>query len=98
MAQYRDTKRGSLHKASLRSMELILMKRFVRQESLRYLIALSVQLGLTLEQVDVTTVFLNGTLNEVNMRQPEGFVAKGKEELVCKLKKSIYRLKQSPRC
>ena len=71
----------------------------VRQESLRYLIALSVQQGLTLEQVDVTTAFLNGTLEEeVYMRQPEGFVAKGKEELVCKLKRSIYGLKQSPRC
>ena len=32
------------------------------------------------------------------MRQPEGFIAKGKEHLVCRLKKSIYGLKQSPRC
>ena len=32
------------------------------------------------------------------MNQPEGFVHQGKEELVCKLKKSIYGLKQSPRC
>ena len=32
------------------------------------------------------------------MQQPEGFVEKGKEHLVCKLRRSIYGLKQSPRC
>ena len=32
------------------------------------------------------------------MAQPEGFVSEGAEHLVCKLKKSIYGLKQSPRC
>ena len=71
----------------------------VRLESLRTMIALAVQHGLKLHQVDVTTAFLNGKLEEeVYMRQPEGFVAKGQERLVCKLKKSIYGLKQSPRC
>ena len=46
----------------------------VRQESLRLLIALSVQDGLKLHQVDVATAFLNGTLEEeVYMMQPEGF-------------------------
>ena len=71
----------------------------VRLESLCMLIALSVQQNLKLQQVDVTTAFLNGSLEEeVYMRQPEGFEAKGKEHLVCKLKKSIYGLKQSPRC
>ena len=32
------------------------------------------------------------------MQQPPGYVQSGKEELVCKLKKSIYGLTQSPRC
>ena len=32
------------------------------------------------------------------MQQPKGFIRKGEEHLVCKLKKSIYELKQSPRC
>ena len=32
------------------------------------------------------------------MRKPEGFVVKGKEHLVCKLKHSLHGLKQSPRC
>jgi hypothetical protein len=31
------------------------------------------------------------------MDQPEGFVVPGKENLVCRLKKSLYGLKQSPR-
>ena len=71
----------------------------VRLESLRTVIALAVQNGLKLHQVDVTTAFLNGELEEeVYMKQPKGFVAKGQEHLVCKLKRSIYGLKQSPRC
>ena len=32
------------------------------------------------------------------MKQPEGFAANGKEHLLCKLKKNIYDLKQSPHC
>ena len=31
-------------------------------------------------------------------KQPEGFVEEGKEHLLCKLKQSLYGLKQSPRC
>ncbi len=32
------------------------------------------------------------------MKQPDGYTVPGKEEMVCKLKKSLYGLKQSPRC
>ena len=60
------------------------------------LIVMSMQHGLQLHQMDVTTAFLNGTLEEeVFMKKP--YKAKGKEHLVCHLKKSIYGLKQSPR-
>ena len=31
------------------------------------------------------------------MSQPTGFKTAGKENMICKLKKSMYRLKQSPR-
>ena len=71
----------------------------VRPESIRTLIALSVQDGLKLHQMDVTTAFLNGDLDgEIYMKQPEGFASEGQAHLVCKLKKSIYGLKQAPRC
>ena len=71
----------------------------VRQESLRLLMAMSVQQGLEMHHVDVNTAFLNGTLEEeVYLRQPKGFVKNEEKNLVCKLKKSLYGLKQSSRC
>ena len=43
-----------------------------------------------LEQLDVNTTFLSGMLEEdIYMEQPKGFVALGKEELVCKLERSL---------
>ena len=54
--------------------------------------------GLKLHQMDVTCAFLNGELEEeIYMRQPQGSEVKGKEDLVCKLRRSIYCLKQSTR-
>ena len=48
--------------------------------------------------MDVKTVFLHGDLHEeIYMQQPEGFESKGREQLVCRLKKSLYGLKQTPR-
>ena len=71
----------------------------VRFESVRTVIALAVQYGLKLHQMDVATAFLNGDLKEeVYMKQPEGFETEGQEHLVCRLKRSIYGLKQSSRC
>ena len=43
------------------------------------------------------TKFLHGDLeDDICMKQPEGFVVKGMKEIVYKLKKSLYGLKQSP--
>lgn len=48
--------------------------------------------------MDVKTAFLNGDLEEeIYMEQPEGFVAPGQENKVCKLVKSLYGLKQAPK-
>ena len=61
--------------------------------------AMAVQNEMMLHQMDVTSAFLNGDLEEeVYMTQPEGFKVKGKEHLVCRLKRSLYGLKQAPRC
>ena len=51
-----------------------------------------------LDQLDVKTTFLYGRLEEeILMSQLEGYVFPGKEDYVCKMKKSLYGLKQSPR-
>ena len=48
--------------------------------------------------MDVKTTFLHRDLEEeIYMKQPEGFMVKGEKELVCRLKKSLYGLKKSPR-
>ena len=70
-----------------------------RTESVHSMMALAAKDNLLLHQMDVTTAFLNGTLEEeVYMKQTEVVATKGKEHLVCKLKKRIYGLQQSPRC
>ena len=71
----------------------------VRFESIRCVLAMATLHKLCLHQMDVSTAFLHGELSEeVYLKQPEGFVEPGKENLVCHLKHSIYGLKQSPRC
>lgn len=55
----------------------------VRHSTHRLLIALSIEVGLNVSHLDVTTAFLHGHLNEtVFMRQPEGFIETGKEDKV----------------
>src|SRR6185312_5535227 len=68
------------------------------KDSFRIIMALVAHYDMELHQMDVKTAFLNGDLYEkIYMAQPEGFVVEGKEYLGCKLKKSIYGMKQALR-
>ena len=70
----------------------------VKHSSIRILLALVAQLDLELVQMDVKTAFLHRDLEEeIYMNLPDGFKVAGKEKMVCKLEKSLYGLKQSPR-
>ena len=69
-----------------------------KKDSFRVIMALVAHFDMELHQMDVKTAFLNGDLEEeVYMKQPEGFSSSNGENLVCKLKKSIYGLKQASR-
>ena len=70
----------------------------VKISSIRVVLGLAASLNLEIEQLDVKTTFLHGNFGEeIYTEEPEGFNVKSKEELVCKLKKSLYELKQAPR-
>jgi len=70
----------------------------VRFASIRLLLALVAHLDLELFQMAVKTAFLNGNLEEeIYMDQSISFVTKGQEDKVCRLKRSIYGLKQASR-
>ena len=70
----------------------------VKFAALRTIIVIAATEDLELDSLDISSAFLNGDLEEeIYMSQPEGFAVLGKEHLVCRLKKSLYGLKQSPR-
>ena len=70
-----------------------------RSATIRSLLAVANIYNLEIHQMDVTTAFLNGDLNhEIFMVQPQGFIDRRNPSMVCKLKKSIYGLKQAARC
>ena len=61
-----------------------------------YYLMESKDVAIELHQLDVKTAFLNGDLKEeIYMDQLDGFQIKGQEGKVCRLKKSLYGLKQS---
>ncbi|KAJ9709547.1 hypothetical protein PVL29_001161 [Vitis rotundifolia] len=66
--------------------------------SVRLLLSLAAMCSWPLYQLDIKNAFLHGDLaEEVYMEQPPGFVAQGESGLVCRLRRSLYGLKQSPR-
>eukprot|EP00253_Pinus_taeda_P011150 PITA_11150 len=88
--------KGFSQKAGIHFHEIFLP--VVKIVSIRIVLALVALLDLELQQLDVKTVFLNGDLDEeIYMEQPEGFVQNRNKKFVCRLKKSLYGLRQSPR-
>jgi hypothetical protein len=62
----------------------------VKHSSIRALLGIVAMHDLELKQLDVKTAFLHSDLEEeIYMDQPEGFIVTGKENFVCKLKKSL---------
>ncbi|KAL8157792.1 hypothetical protein AgCh_002484 [Apium graveolens] len=69
-----------------------------RLETVRLLLALAAKNGWSVHHLDVKSAFLNNELEEtVYVAQPEGFTKQGKEQMVYKLIKALYGLRQAPR-
>ena len=67
-------------------------------KSIRILLSIAAHYDYKIWQMDVEIAFLNGNLEEeIYMTQLEGFKAKNQEHMVCKLKRSIYRIEQASR-
>nr|CAN83069.1 hypothetical protein VITISV_008960 [Vitis vinifera] len=68
------------------------------KDSFRIIMTLIAHYDLELHQMDVKTAFLNGNIDEtIYMVQPKNFESNDSKQLVCRLKRSIYGLKQASR-
>ena len=64
--------------------------------SVHLLLSMAAICSWPLFQLDIKNAFLHGDLaEEVYMEQPPGFVTQGESGLVCRLRRSLYGLKQS---
>ncbi len=69
-----------------------------KMTTIRAIIAMAIAKGWSLHQMDVKNVFLHGDLQEeVYMEQPPCYVDQTHPNLVCRLKKTLYDLKQAPK-
>ena len=67
----------------------------VKMSSIKTVLSLASTLDLEVDQIDVKTAFLYGDLEEeIYMKQLDGFHVEGKEDYVCRLRKSLYGLEK----
>jgi hypothetical protein len=65
----------------------------MNSKSWHFMLAMAAELNYTVATIDVANAFLNGYLKEeIYMEMPRGFE---KEDYICKMKKSLYGLKQA---
>ena len=101
MARLIDLRPVWLSRGTLNNMAQTIMVFFspmAKIVSVRLLLSMIVMCSWSLFQLDIKNVFLHGNLvEEVYMEQPSFFVGQGESGLLCKLRRSLYGLKQSPR-
>lgn len=69
----------------------------VRMDSVRLLFSIAAQFNLKFKQFDIATAFLHGEVSEeLYLKPPEGLDVP--DGYTCKLNKSLYGLRQAPRC
>ena len=70
----------------------------VKMNSISTILSLMAVEYFHIEHLDVKPMFLHGDLEEeIYMQQPQGYEVKGKDNLVCMLKKILYGLNKVPR-
>jgi len=70
----------------------------VKLNTIKSILSIVTSEGVYLKQLDVKTAFLHENLDEeIYMNQPKGFFDEGKRNMVCRLKKILYGLKQALR-
>ena len=68
-----------------------------RHASLRCMLSMAAERDLELHAIDISNAFLNGELHETIYMKPPEHSGLGHDGKVCKLRKTLYGLKQSPK-
>ncbi len=69
----------------------------MRYKTLRIILSLANEMDYEIKQMDVMNAFLNAKVNDnVYMEQPPGYGSTKNPNLICKLTKAVYGIKQAP--